>query len=136
MYLCFVGTLVIRDLLATKRYYNIVVMLMAMEGNFKYLVEWLGEPGALAMMKKIKYYMEFSQRMGSLDNYPIALTPCGNIWIDHYQVASAILVGYSTIGYIQKRIDCEVHIFDEAWARTTFSNFDEVESFYCQYISK
>jgi hypothetical protein len=122
------------DLLKSKEYYNVAAILMAINGNRKPLVECCGEKEAFKLIRQTLDYKQFANRIGSLEHYPIALTPCGKIYRDHFQIASAILAGFDSVGMIQKKIPCEFQRFNEEWARKVFSNFEEVDNYYDSII--
>ncbi len=78
------------EILKTKEYYNIVVLIMACEvpSNQKPLQEWLGVRGSFDAMRRTIEFSKFARDI-NLSNNPIALTPCGHIYKDHHQINGA-----------------------------------------------
>lgn len=120
------------DLLKNKKYFNIVAQIMACRAPFNQnpLKEWLGERGAFDAIKRVMGFTGFA-RQTDLSKNPIALTPCGHIYTDHFQVAGAYLANKYSIGTITKKIPCHFDVYDEAWARQVFiKTFEELDKFY------
>ncbi len=119
-------SLLIKDLLTKKPYYNIGILLMAYKGSPEPLIEKYGERGAFAALKEM---MDYSNHLRNVDHqfYPIGVTLSREILRPHYHVASALVAGYKDIYVMAVNEGAEE--FGEPWI-DNLKHKREVQDFY------
>lgn len=96
-----------------------------------------GSKGAFDTIKRVMGFKSFAAER-DLSRNPIALTPCGHIYRDHFQLAGAYLAGKFSIGTITKKIPCDFEVFDRNWAVSHFSpkNLELLDNYYNELLEE
>jgi hypothetical protein len=102
----------IGEILRIRKYYNVAMILLAMEGEIEHLVHFLGEREAFTTMRRVMEYTNFIRNV-DFSTYPIVINRQLHLSGYYNEFAAAIRCGKPNIYYFP--IDCPCPEFGDEY---------------------
>lgn len=102
----------IGDVLSRRKYYNVAIILLALEGEIEHLVHFEGEANAFKIMRSVMDYTNFIRNV-DFSTYPIVINRELHILQHYTEFTAAIRCGKRHIYYFP--IDCPCAEFGESY---------------------